>query len=572
MFSAFGHGRQNPFNSGNPLSQSRGTVAGRSQKAMRLKVVARTLLDPGGEAKGANSHSPVPNDRLTAPRASMAFTDGSSDHGEASETADMDRRFRRRKSTPCSTPSRSEWIGRDRVVCACRRPVALRIGQSRHGARLERRRRRLRRAHMVLWAAYRQAPKDRARWRGWRAWFTAIALAEGIAWGWAPIGLGTVGRFDVELLVLLVTLAVAEGAMVAFGPYLPAFFALLLPATIPFTIVSAGSDEPLQRVSCILMLVFISGLGGLAITTNRSFTQSFACESEPRNWRRAYRGRRKSRSGKGRSPNRPIAPSRPFSPRDYDLRQPVHALGIFVGALHGVSLPPEGRRIVEQIEASTTAIDGLFSALLDISRLDAGVVAVQRRAFAIGPILDRICREYREEAKEKGVFLVRAPCAHRPVRPGPDRTDCAQSRVQRRALHRSRTDRGRLPPPRAGPVVAGLGHGPRNSARTAGARVPGVFPARQLRARPNEGPGPWARHRPPPDRFAGLQTRLAFPAGAGVLLRGDGPDCGGRIADRRAVPGDALGRSELRASSSSSTTRRRSVRPRSASCRGGGTR
>ena len=114
-----------------------------------------------------------------------------------------------------------------------------------------------------------------------------------------------------------------------------------------------------------------------------------------------------------------LAKSSFLAAASHDLRQPVHALGIFVGALRGIALPPEGRRIVEQIEASTTAMDGLFSALLDISRLDARVVAVQRRAFAIGPLLDRICRDHREEATAKGVWLLfanRPPPSLRPIR------------------------------------------------------------------------------------------------------------------------------------------------------------
>ena len=79
--------------------------------------------------------------------------------------------------------------------------------------------------------------------------------------------------------------------------------------------------------------------------------------------------------------------------------------------LAGSRCAPEGRRIVEQIEVSTAAMDGLFSALLDISRLDAGVVAVQKRAFAIGPVLERLCRDHQEEAKAKGVSLVWKRCA-----------------------------------------------------------------------------------------------------------------------------------------------------------------
>jgi two-component system, sensor histidine kinase len=95
----------------------------------------------------------------------------------------------------------------------------------------------------------------------------------------------------------------------------------------------------------------------------------------------------------------------------HDLRQPIHALGMFVGALRGVPMAPEGRRIIQQIEASTAAMDSLFSALLDISKLDAGVVTVEKQAFAIGPVLERLCHDHQEEARAKGVSLVLEQCS-----------------------------------------------------------------------------------------------------------------------------------------------------------------
>jgi two-component system, sensor histidine kinase len=103
--------------------------------------------------------------------------------------------------------------------------------------------------------------------------------------------------------------------------------------------------------------------------------------------------------------------SRFLAAASHDLRQPIHALGLFVGALRTTILAPEALRLVEQIEASATAMDGLFSALLDISRLDAGVVEVRRQSFAIQPLLDRICRDYLEEAKAKSVAIEAQPCA-----------------------------------------------------------------------------------------------------------------------------------------------------------------
>jgi signal transduction histidine kinase/CheY-like chemotaxis protein len=266
--------------------------------------------------------------------------------------------------------------------------------------------------HALLGRAYWRARPDGDRWRKWALWFTAISFAEGIGWGWAPIGLATGDRFEVQLIVVIVTLAVAEGAMVAFGSYLPAFYALFFPATLPYALASAVSPNPVERLTSLLMLIFISAIAGLGFTTNRSFIQIVGLRIRTQEMARDLQKQKEiAEREREIAEEANLAKSSFLAAASHDLRQPIHALGMFVGALRGVAMAPEGRRIVEQIEASTTAMDGLFSALLDISRLDAGVVAVQKRAFAIGPVLERLCRDHQEEAKAKGVSLVWKRCA-----------------------------------------------------------------------------------------------------------------------------------------------------------------
>jgi CheY-like chemotaxis protein/anti-sigma regulatory factor (Ser/Thr protein kinase) len=100
-----------------------------------------------------------------------------------------------------------------------------------------------------------------------------------------------------------------------------------------------------------------------------------------------------------------LAKTRFLASASHDLRQPVHALGLFVGALRGYPLDDTPRQLVDRIEDSVSAMDGLFSALLDISRLDAGVVAPEWQIFPIQPLLDRVLRDYAVEAAAKGVSL-----------------------------------------------------------------------------------------------------------------------------------------------------------------------
>jgi CheY-like chemotaxis protein/anti-sigma regulatory factor (Ser/Thr protein kinase) len=88
----------------------------------------------------------------------------------------------------------------------------------------------------------------------------------------------------------------------------------------------------------------------------------------------------------------------------------VHAFGLFVSALEQRVDDPELRRLIGHARGSVDAMDRLFAALLDISRLDANIVEVRPRDFAIQPLLERLCRDHGPEAAAKGVRLVLHPC------------------------------------------------------------------------------------------------------------------------------------------------------------------
>ena len=258
-------------------------------------------------------------------------------------------------------------------------------------------------AHLLLRRAYRRAGDVAARWRRWAFWFTAVALAEGLGWGWATISLVGFGRFEVEIFVVLICTGVATGAIPAFSAYLPAFYVLFLPATIPYALWSLTAPNPLQQASVLLMLVYILAIGGLGFIANRTFKEVVGLRI------RTHSLAEDLRRQKEIAEQANLAKSTFLAAASHDLRQPVHALGMFVGALRGIAMPAEGVRLVEQIEASVFAMSNLFSTLLDISRLDAGVVEVDPEIFAIGTLLERLCSDYAAEAEAKGVRLTCCP-------------------------------------------------------------------------------------------------------------------------------------------------------------------
>ncbi|MEW6312777.1 MAG: NahK/ErcS family hybrid sensor histidine kinase/response regulator [Pseudomonadota bacterium] len=102
----------------------------------------------------------------------------------------------------------------------------------------------------------------------------------------------------------------------------------------------------------------------------------------------------------------------------HDLRQPMHALGLFIAALRNRVQSSETRRLVDQIEVSVSAMEDLLDTLLDISKLDAGMLMPQYEDFDVHALLERIGRDFAGAAHEKGIRL-RVRNIHAQVRSDP---------------------------------------------------------------------------------------------------------------------------------------------------------
>jgi signal transduction histidine kinase/DNA-binding NarL/FixJ family response regulator len=105
-----------------------------------------------------------------------------------------------------------------------------------------------------------------------------------------------------------------------------------------------------------------------------------------------------------------LAKSRFLAAASHDLRQPLHALNLFVAQLRTETDQAERSRVTGQIDAAVTAMNGLFNALLDISKLDAGVLAPDLTTFPVAHLLKHMETTFAPAAREKGLRLRMVPC------------------------------------------------------------------------------------------------------------------------------------------------------------------
>ena len=103
------------------------------------------------------------------------------------------------------------------------------------------------------------------------------------------------------------------------------------------------------------------------------------------------------------------AKTRFLAAASHDLRQPMHALGLFVAELGQKQHAPDTRLLVERIAVSAENVENLLDSLLDISRLDAGVLDCQIKPFPLQPLFERIDVDYRREAELNGQRLRQRP-------------------------------------------------------------------------------------------------------------------------------------------------------------------
>lgn len=100
-----------------------------------------------------------------------------------------------------------------------------------------------------------------------------------------------------------------------------------------------------------------------------------------------------------------LAKARFLAAASHDLRQPLHALNLLVEQLRAEADPSERSRVLDRIGAAVAAMNELFDALLDMSRLDAGVLVPDLSVFPVQRLFERVETTFAGAAHEKGLKL-----------------------------------------------------------------------------------------------------------------------------------------------------------------------
>ena len=99
------------------------------------------------------------------------------------------------------------------------------------------------------------------------------------------------------------------------------------------------------------------------------------------------------------------AKSRFLAAANHDLRQPLQAMSLLIGALSYARIDEQARGIAADMRDTLSVMEGLLNALLDISKLDAGIVTPQERDFLASVFLHQLRNQFKAVATDQGVRI-----------------------------------------------------------------------------------------------------------------------------------------------------------------------
>jgi len=220
-------------------------------------------------------------------------------------------------------------------------------------------------------------------------------LLSGLFWGlFFSVGLNLNNEILVYLSVFFVV-SIITSSVNSLSYYLLGYllFSISIAAPLSIALISTQSDSYLL-LGCLLPAAVIASFRH-ARTLNKTFAESFQLRFEKEDLvKELILQKDKENNLRKDAENASTAKSKFLAAASHDLRQPLHALTFFTEALDTNKDNPKQIRLVENIKNSVKVLESLFNALLDISKLDAGIVQSNITHFSLDEFIQPIYEEF----------------------------------------------------------------------------------------------------------------------------------------------------------------------------------
>lgn len=231
-----------------------------------------------------------------------------------------------------------------------------------------------------------------------------IKILEGMAWGslvWIIIGQASLAE---QLLALASLAGVSGNAVSLLAPVFPLYLSMQLSQLVTMSGKLLSMDDRSFVVLAVGCTLYLAGQVGQALMAQRASRETLMLRFENLELiERLQFESERAESARGKAEEANLAKSKFLAAASHDLRQPVHAQELFLEVLARSELSPVQSKILSSARAASQASAQMLNTLLDFSRIEAGVVEPQRKAFRLQPLLHKLENELGSLADAKNL-------------------------------------------------------------------------------------------------------------------------------------------------------------------------
>jgi len=227
------------------------------------------------------------------------------------------------------------------------------------------------------------------------------ALLNGVLWG--ALAWLLPAEWDMNSFIILLPILGISAAAMNLASVLPVYLALIAPIIIQ-VVISLLFSTAAYPVVAALFIIFYIGVLGVAVANNKMIKQMNQLQFDLSSVNQQLIVQKQVADTANASKSHFLAAA------SHDLRQPLHAMALFLGVLSENIHDEKNTFILSRLRQSLTAMQDMFGALLDMSRFDAGAVEPKFEHVSTQHILHELSLKFEGTALEKGLTFRIHPC------------------------------------------------------------------------------------------------------------------------------------------------------------------
>jgi signal transduction histidine kinase/CheY-like chemotaxis protein len=254
--------------------------------------------------------------------------------------------------------------------------------------------------HRLLYAwRYVKKPADQREPLASAAWYCNSLLVSSLIWGLAPWLFFPASNTSLLALMMLVMLGASSGGMAGLASSRRAIFSFITPMLLGLASALLWLGGTVYTFLGVAVLIYMVANVKFGLKQNQLLADSLHTRYEKEALAQSLQEQVRKVEKVSAEKTRFLASA------SHDLRQPLHSLGLFGAAISARLRGTPDEPLAHNLMLCVNALDASFSAMLDISKIDAGVVQAKPQPVALADIFRRLHASYGEYAQAQGLAL-----------------------------------------------------------------------------------------------------------------------------------------------------------------------